>query len=83
MKRPTQPKTFNLEIKVSDGIDRIIHGTNVSRSWAVNFILKNYIENVTELKKQFPKSSEGDIIQWLGSVKLEEGSWQKKDIKKP
>jgi hypothetical protein len=35
------------------------------------------------LKKQFPKSSEGDIIQWLGSVKLEEGSWQKKDIKKP
>jgi metal-responsive CopG/Arc/MetJ family transcriptional regulator len=73
MKRQTIVRSFNLEEKVLHGLDRIVLGTNVSRSWAVNFILKNYIENVMELKKQFPNNTEGDIIQWLGSVKLQEG----------
>ena len=60
--------TINMDRKVMEFLDKMAVEAQTSRSSVANYLLKQSIKEIAVLKKQYPKFSDPDLLQWMGDL---------------
>ena len=67
-KLDTEITSINMDRKVIAFLDQMATESETSRSRVANYLLKQSITELKVLKKQYPKFSNPDLLQWLGDL---------------